>query len=338
MCAGVEVRAGVGVVVAGIRYTRKARLLAGASCATLAIACGLPAPATAGTYLVSNETELRAAVVLANADGDASATIVLANNISMAGTTSTVPPTKPITINTQSFTLSGPSGGNALFFQSGSGSFTLVGSFVGGDAVAGAGRGVLLNSGASATNMGIIQGGNSQTAGGGPGVELGTTAGANTFVNNGTIRGGTGPTHGTGGAGAGIWIRNATTTPVVNTGTIEGGAGAPAIVLNQATAAYSLINSGTIRAGAGQADAIRWSSFVVPTTGALTLELQAGSVIEGNVVANAASVNNILRLGGTTNSTFDVSAIGAAAQYRNFDIFEYRHLDADRYLKQQQPD
>jgi fibronectin-binding autotransporter adhesin len=106
--------------------------------------------------------------------------------------------------------------------------------------------------------------------------------------------------------------------------------------VSSATTSFSLISSGTIRSGAGQADAIRWGG--TPTTGTLTLELQAGSVIVGSVVANASAASDILRLGGTTNSTFDVSAIGAAAQYRNFDIFEYRHLDADRYLKQQQPD
>ena len=52
----------------------------------------------------------------------------------------------------------------------------------------------------------------------------------------------------------------------------------------------------------------------------MTLELQAGSVIEGNVLANATSAGDIFRLGGTANDIFDVSAIGP--QYQNFDTYE----------------
>jgi hypothetical protein len=151
MYAGVGVRAGVGVVVAGIRYLRRARLLAGTSCAALAIAYW-PAPATAGTYLVSTEAELRSAVTAANADGDASATIVLTGNIMMASTLNSDAATKPITINTQSLTITGPSGttGYALNLIAGSGSYTLVGSFAGGNAVATAGgTGVRLRFGTS---------------------------------------------------------------------------------------------------------------------------------------------------------------------------------------------
>jgi fibronectin-binding autotransporter adhesin len=43
-------------------------------------------------------------------------------------------------------------------------------------------------------------------------------------------------------------------------------------------------------------------------------------VIEGNVLANATSAGDILRLGGTSNDIFDVSTIGP--QYQNFDTFE----------------
>ena len=52
----------------------------------------------------------------------------------------------------------------------------------------------------------------------------------------------------------------------------------------------------------------------------MTLELQAGSVIEGNVVAGAGVATDTLRLGGTGSDSFDVSAIGP--QYQNFDIFQ----------------
>ncbi len=51
------------------------------------------------------------------------------------------------------------------------------------------------------------------------------------------------------------------------------------------------------------------------------LELQAGSNIVGNVVANATVANDTFRLGGTTDSVFDVSTIGDTAQYRYFDNF-----------------
>ncbi|CAN7170255.1 autotransporter domain-containing protein [Bosea sp. LjRoot237] len=170
------------------------------------------------------------------------------------------------------------------------------------------------------TNNGVIQGGNSTGAGGGAGVDL-FTPGADAFVNNGIVRGGTGPTNGTAGDGAGIWVRTAPINPIINTGTVEGGAGAAAIVLNAAGTILDLVNSGTIRAGAGHANAIQWSSGVAPTTGRINLELQAGSQIIGNVVANPTGLLDTLRLGGSADASFNVSAIGPAAQYQNFDAF-----------------
>ena len=53
----------------------------------------------------------------------------------------------------------------------------------------------------------------------------------------------------------------------------------------------------------------------------MRLELQDGSQIFGNVVANATANTDRLRLGGTGFSILGGS-IGAAGQYRNFDIFE----------------
>jgi hypothetical protein len=49
------------------------------------------------------------------------------------------------------------------------------------------------------------------------------------------------------------------------------------------------------------------------------LELQAGSTITGNVVDQTG--NGTFRLGGLTNSSFDVSTIGASAQYQGFSTF-----------------
>jgi fibronectin-binding autotransporter adhesin len=99
-----------------------------------------------------------------------------------------------------------------------------------------------------------------------------------------------------------------------NTGTIEGGNGAAAL---NTTADITLTNSGIIRAGAGQANALQFGA--ARTT---VLELQAGSVIQGNALAGATGTSDILRLGGTANDVFDISTVGATAQYRNFDIFQ----------------
>jgi len=63
-----------------------------------------------------------------------------------------------------------------------------------------------------------------------------------------------------------------------------------------------------------RADAITFAG------GTNILELQAGSTITGNVVAFSSA--DTLRLGGSASASFDVSQIGAAAQYRNFGVFE----------------
>ncbi|CAN7500901.1 autotransporter domain-containing protein [Bosea sp. LjRoot90] len=304
-------------------------LLRSVSITTLTLAAWVASPAAAGTYTASSQAELVTAVQAANADPDPTATIRLTGSFTMS-TTSFSPPTKPITIDTQGFTISGTDGtgvtpGGYLHivevFGGSPGSFTLMGNFRGGNAVsADAGSGIRTRLGATVINNGIIQGGNSTGAGGGAGVEL-FAPNPDAFTNNGTVRGGTGPTNGTSGFGAGIWVRNAPTQPIVNTGTIEGGAGAAAIVLGANNTNLVLVNSGTIRAGAGQANAIQWASSITPTTGRIDLELRAGSVITGNVVANLAGSNDVLRLGGSDNWTLD-GGLGSAGQYRNFDRLE----------------
>ncbi len=297
----------------------KRNLLAGVSIAALAIACCLPTPVSAGEYTAATRGELDDQIRAANADGDASSIIRLTGNVGVGAPTSLAVATKPITIDTQGFVLAGADGtgattGTTITLQgNGGGTYTLMGTFKGGNANAGAGgQGLRLTFGAAATNDGVIQGGNSVSNTGGSGFELGGPGAAPTLVNNGTIRGGSGTV-----GGSGILYRAGTLT---NTGTIEGGTGAAAIVGNGATANLSIINSGTIRAGAGQIDAI--TRTAAATTGTVTLELRAGSVIEGNVVAGATPTTDRLRLGGSGTDSFDVSAIGAAAQYQNFDIFE----------------
>lgn len=98
--------------IEAIRSTRKARLLAGASCAALAIACWLPAEASAADYPAGSDADLRFRINQANGDGDPSSTITL--TASFATDPSSLPvPTKPITIDTGSFTLSGTAGTGA---------------------------------------------------------------------------------------------------------------------------------------------------------------------------------------------------------------------------------
>ncbi|WP_099998781.1 autotransporter outer membrane beta-barrel domain-containing protein [Phyllobacterium zundukense] len=299
------------------KQVRNRHFLAGVSCAALVIACMLSTEVMAGTYTASSRAELDGAITAANADPDPNATIQLTGNIVFAGASSLVVPTKPITIDTQGFTLSGADGSGAAagtgiaLLGSGVGRvYTLVGTFKGGNADLGSGgSGIRITQGASVTNDGVIQGGNSLGGSGGLGLELGGPGGVPSLVNNGTIRGGNGAL----ANGNGIFVRRGT---IINTGTIEGGTGASAIVTNS-TASLNVINSGTIRAGAGQANAI-----LLTQGGAngITLELQAGSVIDGNVVGNSTVTNDILRLGGTGTDSFDVSTIGP--QYQNFDTFQ----------------
>lgn len=182
----------------------------------------------------------------------------------------------------------------------------------------------ILNTGATLINnaSGVIQGGNS-TAGGhtGAGVYVSTTSKAATITNYGTIRGGSAVA---GPGEAAIVGRGASATPVtiynLGTGVLEGGNGAAAITNSNFPSTISIINSGTIRAGAGAASAISMSNQAAGVN--LILELQAGSQIIGNVHASSAGTNDVLRLGGTTDSSFDASSIGATAQYQGFDRFE----------------
>lgn len=197
----------------------------------------------------------------------------------------------------------------------GAGTFVNNGTVAGGSNTGAAtgGSGFIGTRAVAVTNNGLIQGGSSAAGSGGSGVSLGgfaTVADPASLINNGTIRGGDGAT----GGGAGVRL-SAGATLLNNSGTIAGGSNAAAITVQLADAL--IVNSGTLQAGAGGADAITMS---VPTAN-ITLELHAGSRITGNVVGST-TLNDTLRLGGAGSDTFDVSKIGAAAQYRNFDTFE----------------
>ncbi|BAM92768.1 putative outer membrane autotransporter barrel [Bradyrhizobium oligotrophicum S58] len=88
---------------------------------------------------------------------------------------------------------------------------------------------------------------------------------------------------------------------IYNDGTISGGG------YGISASGSSIINAGTINGGI---------SFFGPGN---TLTLAPGSVINGLV---GGSANNTLQLGGSGSSTFDISQLGAAAQYRDFSTFD----------------
>jgi hypothetical protein len=350
------------------------------SLTALALGGSLSSPALAATYYVSSVVELVNAVNAANAGADASATIIVTQSFVISGQLPT--PTKPITLDTQGFTITGGgisfgvlhTNGNLLtlsgnfrgannagaggvgFNQTSSGTASVItnnGTITGGASTGNAGGVGLSLTGlttfvnygtiaggtssaagngggtgaqvrrSSLTNYGTIQGGdNTGGFGGGVGIDLGGPGDLATLTNHGTIRGGSGAGNGSGSlsSGTGVFLRNGAGR-IVNTGTIEGANGAAAIRSNSATLAMEIVNSGTIRAGAGATEAIGWTSGVTPTTASLTLELQAGSVIEGNVVANQAGSNDVLHLSGSDNWTLD-GGIGSSSQYRNFDRLE----------------
>lgn len=177
----------------------------------------------------------------------------------------------------------------------------------------GGGMGVLVRGGGSVTNGGTLTGG-----AGGDGSSLGLTGGG-------------------GDGGAGVQLVDGGTVTNLAGGQVTGGAGGDARVLANGIvpgrggagvkgADVTVINAGTITGGwsgnrlSGLAHTPTQASAVEFTGGINTLEIHAGSVLDGNAVAFSGA--DTLALGGATDSTFDVSAIGAAAQYRGFGIFE----------------
>ncbi|MEO5760113.1 MAG: autotransporter outer membrane beta-barrel domain-containing protein [Mesorhizobium sp.] len=374
-------------------------LLAGAS--GIALACWLPGAASAATYFVGNQVQLTAAINAANADGDASSSIVMTQSFSVLAPVNLPTPTKSLSIDTQGFTLSGtgsPGNPGSIVFRGGtftSGTVSISGTLVGGNqaptpptsvaagvgltfdsgvttvggttgqvvnngsitggaatATSNGGIGVsllnvvtfvnngtvsggigvngpplgnngagvnILNTGATVINTasGTIQGGNSQGGYAGAGIfAAGTAAKPGTVVNYGTIRGGSDLT----GVGTGNFAirQRGLGVSITNYGTLEGGNGVAAIGpdANSATT-ITIVNSGTIRGGTGSTTAMQFANNIASRA---TLELQAGSQIIGNVIASIPGTNDILRLGGSTDSSFDVSSIGT--QYQNFDSFE----------------
>ncbi len=248
---------------------------------------------------------------------------------------------------------SGGAGGDGVQFIA-RGSFTNSGNVSGGkggngnfEASGGAGGdGVRFTAGGSLTNSGSVSGGNGGAggglaSGGNGGVGVQFTASGATFKNtSGTITGGNGGTggdshnagisSGNGGAG-GVGVNFSGTGSLTNSGTISGGNGGTAGKnefgdfgtagvggVGVLGGGLTIIDSGTIIGGVSgdgvRADAIQF------TGGVNSLTLGPGWNINGNVIAFSAA--DTLALGGKGRATFDVSQIGANAQYQGFGIFE----------------
>jgi fibronectin-binding autotransporter adhesin len=138
---------------------------------------------------------------------------------------------------------------------------------------------------------------------------------------------------GTGGTG-GVGVVASGAAAVVNQGIITGGNGGHAGSVQAGQTAGSdgvggvgvtasgsvyLVNGGTISGGISgdgvtRADAIDFSG------GGNTLELDAGYVINGNVVSSSGSTNggDTFQLGGSGNASFDPSQLGATGQFQGF--------------------
>lgn len=144
---------------------------------------------------------------------------------------------------------------------------------------------------------GLITGTEINTIGSSLGVFAGGT-GAAVITNAGTIH----------GDDAAIGSESTVSNTIINTGTISGGASGAIRFLG--TAASNVENAGIITATGGAAITFVGSNNV--------LTLDPGSSINRNVLGTGA---NTFQLGGTGSASFDVSAIGPAAQYQGFGTF-----------------
>lgn len=221
----------------------------------------------------------------------------------------------------------GGAGGYGLVVDGGN-SFTLINTTVTGGKGGNGGNGGASGGGLSSVPVGVIAGGGGYGGDGGIGALV---RGASTLINGGSITGGDGGTGGAGGAGGvfygggggngGTGVDLADGSSLINTGIIVGGnagASTPTTTGVMPSAALAgvgvtaggdtvVVNSGTISAGT-DASGVRGATALMFTGDGNRLELQAGSAFVGNVIVGFGT-NNTLALGGTTNSTLDVSSI-----------------------------
>ncbi len=194
----------------------KSALLVGVGGMALAFGLALPSNALAANYTASTDTELRQAIQDANVDGDPSSTITLTADIAIAGTLPDS--TKPLIINTGSFSTSGmPLTGNVTV----GGTINGIGDTVNGTGQTGLSVVVAGGVPTTITNNAIVTGGDGTTTNGdGLGANVPNNG---TLINNGTITGGSsgGPASLRGGHG----VQMSNTATVINNGTIQGGTG-----------------------------------------------------------------------------------------------------------------
>lgn len=169
--------------------------------------------------------------------------------------------------------------------------------------------------------------------------------GGGTLQNAGTLTGGNGGVSATtalgssgGDGGAGVQLLTGGTVLNLAGGTITGGAGGAGRNAPASNPPYSpgsggagitganiaVINAGIIAGGAGGTSTGGWvpvdGQAIQFTGGVNSLEIWSTSSIVGSVTA--FSTADTFKLGGSTDSSFDVSQIGPAAQYRGFGFFE----------------
>jgi len=229
---------------------------------------------------------------------------------------------------------SGPAGTNGKGSIGGNGG---IGIFFSGDALINHG-GIIGGDGGMSED--VPEHGDGNGSSGGAGLVFSGT----TLSNDGAITGGDGGAFGFsfgdigsigGKGGAGVVFSGDT---LMNRGAITGGAGGSGGDGPNAGAAGSggvgllaqggnvtLINAGTISGGMSGDGSTQADAITLAGDGN-RLELRAGSIINGNVVASGAG--NVFALGGDgkdgngEDASFDVSLIGGDRQYAGFDHFE----------------
>jgi hypothetical protein len=212
--------------------------------------------------------------------------------------------------------LGSPTGGNG-----GNGANGNPGGLSDGGGGGGAGGDAVITS-TSISNSAAIQGGNGGKGGAGaPGNSTAANGGGGgdggagiiasspglTIINGSgsSITGGKGGAAGAGSTGGPSQTGSAGAAGAGGTGIIGSG--------------LTIINSGAITGGLANGGTGARANAITFTGGSNSLELQGGSIITGNVVGTGSDT---FRLGGTTDSAFDISAIGAATQYQGFGIFQ----------------
>lgn len=248
----------------------------------IAVACAAVMNANAADYLVTSESQLRQAILDANADGAPSSTITLGANVTL--TNAAVFPTaaKPVTLNIGTFTLSAANSAASTTFP---GSITVLngGTIQGGSP---GGKAIAVSAGSRIETSGLIQGGSSTADGG-----IGIDAGNGTVVINaaGVVRGGnTSSANSLHSAGPGIVGNGA---HVIVNGRVESGV---------------KTSNGTL-------------GFAIALTGASVLELHAGYSVVG-AVRNL--LGGTLILGGSADGTFNAANLGFPGSWGGTTIFK----------------